>query len=133
MSVAFGKAPFSLPAQSCCLLAVLPGLAAAVARPLLWSERAAPPRGSPERGFWLWQWVLRAGVMGGAAAWLYARVPPPDTPTESQFTPAAAGQTVPLPGRSGLVCAQGSVPAPPETVPTLACPACCFPTPPLKK
>lgn len=37
---------------------------------------------------------------------------PPDKAAESQFTPAAAGQTVPLPGRSGLLCAQGSVPAP---------------------
>lgn len=80
MSVAFGKAPSSL--------AVLPGLAAAVAHPRLRSERAAPPRGSPERGFWLWQWVLRAGAVWGAAAWPYARVSPPDKLPESQFAPS---------------------------------------------
>lgn len=93
MSVAFGKAPSSL--------AVLPGLAVAVAHPWLRSERAAPPRGSPQRGFWLWQWVLRAGVMRGAAVWSYVPVSPPDKLAESQFTPAAAGRAVPYPGGLG--------------------------------
>lgn len=59
--------------------------------------------------------------------WLYAPVSPPDKAAESQFTPAAAGQTVPLPGRSGLLCAQGSIPAPWETLPTFVYPTCRFP------
>lgn len=68
MSVAFGKPSFSLLTWSRCLLAVLPGLVAAVAPcPWLGWEQAAPPRGNLKSGFWLWQWLLRARAMRGAA------------------------------------------------------------------
>jgi len=110
MSTAFAKAPFSLL-----------GLAAAMARPWPWSGRATAPRGSPSRGFWLWQWVLRAGVMREGATW------PLLTNRPRASVPSCCRRAVALPGRLGLVCAQGSAPAPPETLPTLGCPLAAFP------
>lgn len=89
-------------------LAAPPGLDVAVAGPWRWSERATPPAGSPERGFRLWQWVLRAGATRGAAAWLRLRCPPPTN--RPRANSAAAGWAVPLFGRAELCSGLRSCP-----------------------